>query len=378
MGTRLHGILSADAGKRYRPVGHTRQQHHRIRRRQVTAPVAHRAHGLRTHRRKLAVYEAHPADRLRTIQQRTELSRRHPGLRTLPLPPLGLELLHQLSGTAHHILGGIGLHRLGRLLQQMLLRTEYLQHIGSGHRLDTAHTGRHRGLGQDMEQPELCGIVHVRAAAELHRHVGNRYDTHHVAVLLPEQRHGAELAGLLNRHLADIRGDAAENPAVDQLLHLLQLLRRQRGKMRKVKPHTVLIHQLARLLHVRSEHTAQRRLQQVRRRMVAGDGRTGLRIHDRLHRIAHAQVTHLHRTGMQHQPVRVLGRAEHLKGASGRLQQAAVTHLTAALSVKRRHIEHHDGLVPDRNGLDLLIVADDRGDPGGRLRRLVSDEFPGR
>ena len=64
-------------------------------------------------------------------------------------------------------------------------------------RLDAAHPGTDRALREQLDQPELPGAVHVRAAAQLAGVVADLDDADLVAVLLAEQRHRAEPAGLV-------------------------------------------------------------------------------------------------------------------------------------------------------------------------------------
>jgi hypothetical protein len=41
------------------------------------------------------------------------------------------------------------------------------QRVAAGHRLDAAHAGGHAAFGDDLEQADVAGALHVRAAAQL-------------------------------------------------------------------------------------------------------------------------------------------------------------------------------------------------------------------
>ena len=60
--------------------------------------------------------------------------------------------------------------------------------------------------------------------------------------------------------------------AGDEAFDLGDLLARERGEVHEVEPQAVRRHQRARLLHVRAEHLAQRRVQQVGGRVIAARG----------------------------------------------------------------------------------------------------------
>ena len=78
------------------------------------------------------------------------------------------------------------------------------------------------------QQADLGGRAHVRAAAELARvlAVADLDHAHDVAVLLAEQRHRAEPLGLLERRRDRAHRVVGEDPGVDLVLDVAQLLAR--------------------------------------------------------------------------------------------------------------------------------------------------------
>ena len=108
----------------------------------------------------------------------------------------------------------------------------------------------------------------MRAAAELHRVARNLDDADDVAVLLAEQHHRPELAGLVDRRLEDVHGPVLEDDLVDAALDLLALLACERLVVCEVEAKLVRPDRGSRLVHVVAEHVPQRLMQEVRPRVV--------------------------------------------------------------------------------------------------------------
>src|SRR4051795_10156561 len=90
--------------------------------------------------------------------------------------------------------------------------------------LDAPGSGADGPLAHDRERADLGGRADVRAAAELAREAVDLDDADLVAVLLPEQRHRAELARLLDRRDERAHGDRLEDPLVDDALDAVSLV----------------------------------------------------------------------------------------------------------------------------------------------------------
>ena len=85
------------------------------------------------------------------------------------------------------------LEALAGLAQLVLELAQVVERARAGDRLDAAHALRDAGLADDLEQADVAGAAHVRAAAELDRLAADRHDAHLVAVLLAEDRDRAAL-----------------------------------------------------------------------------------------------------------------------------------------------------------------------------------------
>src|SRR5713226_3347402 len=69
----------------------------------------------------------------------------------------------------------------------------------AGGRLDAAHARRNAALGRDLEEADVAGARHVRAAAQLARGTDVEH-AHLVAILFSEERHGAALDRVVELH----------------------------------------------------------------------------------------------------------------------------------------------------------------------------------
>lgn len=98
--------------------------------------------------------------------------------------------------------------------------------VHADERLDPAHAGADRRLGEDLDEAELGGAGHVRAAAQLAGVVADLDDPDPLAVLLAEQRHGADPARLLLGGDEGVHLEVGQEHLVDLLLHVVQHARR--------------------------------------------------------------------------------------------------------------------------------------------------------
>ena len=122
-----------------------------------------------------------------------------------------------------------------------------------------------------MIGPDVAERLHVRAAAQLERVLAGFEHAHDVAVLVAEERDGARRLGLAFRGLVGADAVVREHLAVREILDLLDLLGRDRVVVAEVEPQPVGRDERTRLLHVRTEHLAQRPVQEVRAGVVAAD-----------------------------------------------------------------------------------------------------------
>ena len=194
------------------------------------------------------------------------------------------EALGEVGG--RHLEGGRGLG------EQALLVLDVAPGGLAGQRLDAADAGGDRALGGDLEQRDVAGARAMRAAAELDRGgaavglAAHRDDAHLVAVLLAEQRHGAGADRGLAVHQADPDGGVLAQERIDLGLDRGELGRRHGLRVAEVEAQAVGRDQRALLRDVAAEVAAQRRVQQVRRRVGAAQAGAALVVDPELDRVA--------------------------------------------------------------------------------------------
>ena len=218
------------------------------------------------------------------------------------------------------------------------------QRIQTGHSLNTAHARRHATFGRDGEQANVTRALHVGATAEFAAGADVQH-AHGFAVLLAKQHHGTGFLGRFNVHHAGLGLGIGQHLGVHDVLNLANLSIGDRRGVREVKPSALRVHQAAFLLHMVTQHFAQGFVHQVRGAVVAHGCGTGRFIH-----LRHNGVTHLERTGAEravvakHIGLDFLG-VGHVKQNARRGELAGIAHLTAALCVKRRGVQHHNAIL---------------------------------
>ena len=112
----------------------------------------------------------------------------------------------------------------------------------------------------------------VRAAAQFLAEAGNIDHANAIAILLAEQRHGAGIERLIEIHHIGMDFDVFQDLFVHQLLNFGQFFGIGMRVMREIEAQAIGIDDAAGLLHVRSQHFAQRRVEQMRSGVVAHGG----------------------------------------------------------------------------------------------------------
>ena len=130
---------------------------------------------------------------------------------------------------------------------------------------------------------------------------------------------------------------------VDEVFDVLQLFIGHRSEVRKVKAQTRGIDQRSGLLHVRAQHLAQRRMQQMRAGMVAPRRRAVIGIDNRVDLVADSQRLAQNRL-VREDSLHRLGASAHI-GDHGvvivGVKPADIAHLPAGIGIKAGVIEHH-------------------------------------
>ena len=158
-----------------------------------------------------------------------------------------------------------------RVGDELLVALQQAHGVVAGDRLDAAQVGADRRLADDLDQADVAGGAHVRAAAQLDR-VADLEHPDDVAVLVAEEGDRPERRSL--RPWWSRRPAPARWPSVSLVgdpFDLGDLGVGDRVVVAEVEAQPVGRHQRAGLLDVLAEHLAQRVVQHVRAGVVAAD-----------------------------------------------------------------------------------------------------------
>src|SRR5690349_18315224 len=108
----------------------------------------------------------------------------------------------------------------------------------------------------------------MRTAAQLDRESWYRDDANDIAILLVEQRHCAARDRFLIRLLLEHDRHRGPNAAIDLLFDRHELLGLERPVMREVESQAIRLDDRARLVNMRADDLSQRRMQQMRGRVI--------------------------------------------------------------------------------------------------------------
>ncbi len=181
----------------------------------------------------------------------------------------------------------------------------------------------------------------MRAAAQFH---GSRVTSclphgnhaHYVAVFFIEQGHGAGAHSLIMRHFFGGNRVIRQNEAVHLRLDGGQFIRLHRRNMGEVKTQTIRRDQRTGLVHMRAQYLAQRGVQQMRGRMVAGGGHARALLHCQFYFLIGQDFTFLHFHMMGDNLLQRLDGIDHFGLATGEFQQPGIAALAAGCAVERR------------------------------------------
>ena len=175
-----------------------------------------------------------------------------------------MKAVDRLSG-----LGGAHVEARQHPGQRGVLALDVPQRAEAGQRLDAPDAGGDAALLQDDERPDVAGGAAVRAAAQLHAEARDRDDAHRSPYFSPNSAIApAAIASSVER-TSVWTGVLRHDLLVDDPLDLRDLVARERREVHEVEPQAIRRHERAGLLDVRAEHLAQRRVQQVRRGVIA-------------------------------------------------------------------------------------------------------------
>ena len=199
-----------------------------------------------------------------------------------------LYILDRVDGTIG-VAGAAHAKRVMDALERRALLLRPGDRAIAGERFDTTDAGCDAALRHDDEQPDVPGRAHVGAAAQLDAEARDADHPYTIAVLLAEERRrsgGDRVRGGVDlgrhRHIAI-------NLFVDDPLDAIEIGARHRMEVDEVEAEPIRRDEGSFLLHVRAEHLAERRVEEMGRRVVPARSVADLRIDLRRDEVAGAQ-----------------------------------------------------------------------------------------
>ncbi len=245
---------------------------------------------------------------------------------------------------------------------------------------DAAHSGGGGLFDGNFEHADIAGAADVRAAAKFlavesarSRGIGNRHDADvlfGVAVAEEGQRAGSER--VVNRGDVGLNFGVEQDFVVHLLLDVAQFGGVNGGEVREVEAQAAGLDERAGLFHVRAENIAQRRVHQVRRRVIALDVLAARAVGVSRDAIAHGEFFFCH-DAMRDQAGDRIIRAAHF-GKLHRVlvvpKRADVGDLSAGFGVEHRAIEDDFAFRSRWQFVDCAILGDDGLDAAIFRRRI--------
>ena len=249
---------------------------------------------------------------------------------------------------------------------------------GAGQGLDAADAAGGGALGEQAEAADVAGAGDVGAAAELER-IGvaagadaaarggaHRDDADLVAVLLAEERAGAEALGVVRGHDPGVDGGVLADVGVDLGLDAGELVRGHRLGVGEVEAQAVRRDEAAALGDVVAEGAAQGLVQQVGRGVVGADGAAAVVVDGKLGGGAAGEGA-LGDAALVDEEAGLLADVGDLDAGLVGAQRAGVADLAAGFGVERRLVEDDLHVGADVRALDR-VAADDEGERSGPRR----------
>ena len=158
---------------------------------------------------------------------------------------------------------------LCRLMEDLLQICVIVHQTLGCQSLNSPHACCHTGLRDDLKGADGRGIVHMGSATEFLGKFSHADYPYNIPVLLSKQCLCSGLLRLFNRKILHFHRKGVRNCSVDNLFHLFDFLRCQRGEMGEIKAQSCGVHIRTCLLYVGAKYGTQRFLKQVGRTMVS-------------------------------------------------------------------------------------------------------------
>src|SRR5690606_3887069 len=293
-----------------------------------------------------------------------------------------IQLFFQLTGAGDHLHDFVAdvisaaFQSTGNAVQRGFFTGDVIQRCLSDYRFDTTDTRRDAAFGTDFQQADITGAFSVCTTAQLNGEVVHTHGeyAHFIVVFFTKQCHGAGFTGVVDVHQTGGHFGVGTDLSVDNGFDLRDFFRFYAFQMREVKTQFVIRHQRAFLAHMLAQHFAQRRMQQVGRRVVNSCRLTFFSIH------AGGQlIANFHTAFHQHAFVQMVftffAGVLHLEHHAIGFQETAVAGLTTAFGVEGGFVQHQNGFVASVQLLNRNTVFEQGFDRAGIFQLGVTEEF---
>ncbi len=256
----------------------------------------------------------------------------------------------------------------------------------TGDGYDAPHARGAAPLAHDAQAANLCGGLHVGAAAEFLA-VGRLFPVadgdhpHFIAVLFLEEGEGPLLDGPVEAGPMVLDRIVGQDSRVGVPLDGGQLLLSQGLGMGEVKAQTIGRNQGAILAHMLAQLGPQLRVEHVRGRVVAHDVPAAFRVDDGVGRIAHPNRARGHLAHVNDEPRNRPAGVLHPHAPDRRVHilrevvdLARVANLAAAFYIEGRLREHHLHCRPGVSLLDGMAIHQQGDDLGVRVLHIFVDK----
>ncbi len=217
-----------------------------------------------------------------------------------------------------------------------------------------------------MKHLDLCRIVHMGPAAKLFGVVAHGKHAHRLLVLVFKQTDRAFFIGLRQRHLAGGDGQAFADFFIDNRFNPFQIFFGDRFIMCKVKAQTRMVYIRTGLIHMGSQHIAERLVQKMGCRVILLGGISPFGVDGKGGGVIGTQCALFHFHHMQYRAAGGFFRIFYLCPAQIGPQKTGVAHLAAAFSVEGGGFGYNDSFLSGFQHGDFFVHAKHVQDGGLR------------
>ena len=148
-------------------------------------------------------------------------------------------------------------------MKLLLLSAVVIQKSFGCQGFNTAYSGSHTCLGQDLECHDVSCILYMCTTTEFDREITHTYNTYNVSVFFSEQSCSSRLLSLFDRHIFNYNRKILTDLLIYDIFNLLQFFCCHGREMCKVETQSLCIIQRSCLLYVIAKYHTESFLKQM-------------------------------------------------------------------------------------------------------------------